>query len=100
MPRHLHYDGERFAYWTTLVEPECYVTYALTEWEAEAEARREWGNSFIRSDWPAHLARAKEHGCSAHPPFRCEVLEPFPEIGSAYFGERADRGTTETGDAE
>lgn len=78
MPRHLHFDGERFAYWTTLVEPECYVTEAMTEEETKTLAREEWGNVFIRSDWDAHLQRAREHGCSAHPPFRCDVVLPFP----------------------
>lgn len=76
MPSHLHCDGNRFAYWSTVVD--AYVTNSGTEEETRNYAREEWGNVFIRSDWDAHLARAKEHGCSAHPPFRCEVLEPIP----------------------
>lgn len=85
MPRHLHYDGENFAYWTTTVDngdgwDGAYVTYADSEAVAKREAGNEWGGSFLRSGWDEHLARAKEHGCSAYPPFRCEKIKPLVTI--------------------
>jgi hypothetical protein len=77
MPRHLHYDGERFAYWSTVVD--AYVTYPSDIDGVRQDARDEWGSSFMKIDFAPHLKRALDHGCSAYPPFRCEELPPFEE---------------------
>jgi len=75
MPKHLHFDGKQFAYWSTVVD--AYVTYPGTEEDVRREAEAKESAEYRKVALDSHIQRAKDYGCSAFRPFTCPQIEPF-----------------------
>ena len=70
---HVHYKEGKYQIWSTIVD-----AYILTHWVdkniiLEAYAERARADALVIAH--ANIDRAKEHWCSATPPFRCDLSE-------------------------
>lgn len=69
---HVHHKDGKYQIWSTIVD-----AYILTHWvdqEVILEAYVERSRADILVIAHANIDRAKEHGCSAMLPFRCEEV--------------------------